>query len=74
MRVVIFEFKQETNSFSPVTCGIQMFKDTYLIKDSETFESLERSNTELFGIIDVLKRENAEIIFSFAARSTSIVL
>lgn len=71
MRVVIFEFKQETNSFSPITCNMQMFKDTYLIDSSEVFNKMERSNTEIFGIIDALEKEKAEIIFSFVARSTS---
>jgi microcystin degradation protein MlrC len=71
MRVVIFEFKQETNSFSPVACGLQMFRDTYLIEDAAEFGKAERFDTELYGMIDELKKVGAEVIFSFAARSVS---
>ncbi len=71
MRVVIFQFKQETNSFSPVTCGMEMFKSTLF---AEGREMLCRSDGQTAGLsyqIKELKKADIEVIPSVALCSIS---
>lgn len=71
MRVVVFELKQESNSFSPIICGEPMFRDKYLLEPDDGYEPARKTGTELAGMIDVLEEEQAEILFAMAACSVS---
>ena len=71
MKILIAEFLQETNTFSPITCGIEMFKANQYIEGSDIFSDIAGKQTELNGFIDVLNDNEAQIIPSIFASSIS---
>lgn len=71
MKILIAEFLQETNTFSPITCGIDMFKATRYIDGPDIFGDIAGKQTELNGFIDVLHDNEAQIIPSVFASSIS---
>ncbi len=67
MRIFIAEFKQETNTFSPVPTNICDFERGYIIKGEEIKNTLKDTNTEVGGFIQVLeKNQEVEIIYGMA--------
>lgn len=71
MAVIIGGFKQETNSFCYVKMAIEDFKKGYLYCDDKILKNLEGSKTGEGGFIDVLKKENKEIIPTLSAMPAS---
>ena len=71
MKILIAEFLQETNTFSPITCGIEMFKANQYIEGSDIFSDIADKKTELNGFIDVLHDNEAQVIPSVFASSIS---
>ena len=71
MKILIAEFLQETNTFSPLTCGIDMFEATQYIEGSDIFEDIVGKRTELNGFVDVLNDNEVQVIPSVFASSIS---
>ena len=71
MKIIVAEFKQETNSFSKVKCGLERFKQNYYAYGDELYKELELESTEMGGALSVLKNENVEIIPSISMQSNS---
>jgi microcystin degradation protein MlrC len=71
MRIIIAEFLQETNSFSPVTCGLDSFKKNRLALGTDIYEAVLGKRTELNGFIDTLQAADAEIIPAVSANTVS---
>ncbi|MDF2667802.1 MAG: hypothetical protein K0R67_108 [Paenibacillus sp.] len=71
MRILIAQFQQETNSFSPVLCGIEMFKQTCYIEGDAILAEFADTATELNGFIRALTEAGADIVPSIAAHSVS---
>lgn len=71
MKVIAAEFKQETNSFSNVKCGVERFKQSYYAYGDELLKEIDFASTEMGGALSVLKSEGAEIILSVAMQSCS---
>lgn len=71
MRFLLAQFQQESNSFSPVSGTMEMFKNNCLITGEEILSYFEGTQTEMGGFIKALREINAEIIPSVAASSVS---
>ncbi|WP_135557585.1 M81 family metallopeptidase [Paenibacillus cymbidii] len=71
MKVLIAQFQQETNSFSPVASGIAMFRQAVLLEGDAVLTTLEGTATEMAGFIDALREADAAIVPSVAAHAVS---
>jgi microcystin degradation protein MlrC len=71
MRVILTEFKQETNSFSPVVCGMDFFEIGGIRYGQDILNTYWRINSEVKGMVDVLGEAGVEIIPSVSMRSWS---
>lgn len=70
MKVLVGEFQQETNSFSNVKCDLQKFKESYYAYGRELFNELNKG-TEMGGALELLLKEEVDIIPSIAMQSCS---
>jgi microcystin degradation protein MlrC len=71
MRIIIAEFLQETNTFSPVTCGMEMFEKNTLVTGENIYKNIEGRLIELTGFLDALNKYSVDIIPSISANSIS---
>jgi len=71
MKILVAQFKQETDSFSNVKCGLSRFKKYYYAYGDDLYKELEFRNTEMGGALSVLKKEGVNIIPSLAMNSCS---
>jgi len=71
MKVIIGSFQQESNSFSPIECGIDMFKKRMLVYGEDVIKSYEGTSTQIGAFLNVLNQEKAEIIPSISAGSVA---
>ncbi|MDW7656196.1 MAG: M81 family metallopeptidase [Bacillota bacterium] len=69
MQVVVFQFIQETNSFSPVKCGMDMLKTTLVLEDEEMLARNDWLTTGLTAMVSELRREGIKVIPSIVYRS-----
>jgi len=68
-RVLIAEFKHESNTFCTDKTGIKQFNDRYLKFGEEIINFFEDAKVEMVGMIDAAKEENLEIIPTIAANA-----
>jgi len=68
-RVLIAEFKHETNTFCSEKTGKEKFNNRYLKFGEEIINFFEGTKVETGGIIDGCKEENIEIIPTIAANA-----
>lgn len=71
MKILVAQFKQETNTFSNVKCGLDRFKESYYAYGKELFIELKYKATELGGMLNALQKEEVDIIPSLAMHSCS---
>ncbi len=69
-RVIVAEFKHETNCFSPNKAGRKEYQERYLKDSDEVIPFFKDTRTEIGGIIAACQREGLEIIPVMAAAAT----
>jgi microcystin degradation protein MlrC len=68
-KILIGEFKHETNSFSPFPTNMKSFRDRHIFEGNEIIDYFEGTKVEIGGFIDVAKRENFKLIPTIAANA-----
>ncbi len=71
MKVLVAECRTETNTFSPVSCGLQMFRDFTYVRGDEVGKRFEGSGTIIGGFIETLHENAIEPNYSIAAHAVS---
>lgn len=71
MKILVSQFLQEGNSFSPIIFNLKNFKDSYYAYGKELFKEIENKGTELGGALDLLTQEGADIVPSVAMQACS---
>jgi microcystin degradation protein MlrC len=74
MKVLIGQFKQESNSFSPIQCNIEMFKKMILLHGKagiKNYKATSNKIDEIEAFLKVLKKNKVEVIPSIFACSVS---
>ena len=71
MRVVIAEFKQETNTFVPYLTTMEQFRAWHLWEREEIIPNFRGNNAEVAGFIDVLEEAGIEPVPTIAAMAMS---
>ena len=71
MKIVIAQFKQETNVFSPVQCDMEMFRATYVYEGENGVAILKDTSSEIAGFLKVLSEEKVDVIPSAMMRAQS---
>jgi len=69
-RVVVAEFKHETNCFCPNKAGRKEYEERYLKDSDEVIPFFKDTRTEIGGIIEASQKEGFEIIPVMAASAT----
>jgi microcystin degradation protein MlrC len=70
MRIAHGAIIQESNTFSPVPCSLEKFKDSYLYYGEEVFQ-LADTGTETAGVISVMEAAGMKILPTVAAHAVS---
>lgn len=68
-RILVAEFKHETNTFCNEKTGKEQFKSRYIKFGEEIIDFFEGTKVEMGAFIDVSKKENFEIIPAIAANA-----
>ena len=71
MKVVIGEFMQESNAFSPVHATIRDFALSGIFRGEEILRNNENKPTAVGGMISALREAGAEMVFSISMRAQS---
>ena len=69
-RIIVAEFKHETNCFCPNKAGRKEYEERYLKDSDEIIPFFKGTRTEIGGIIEASGREEFEIIPVMAANAT----
>ena len=69
-RVIVAEFKHETNCFCPNKAGRREYEERYLKDSDEVIPFFKDTRTEIGGIIEASQKEGFEIIPVMAASAT----
>ena len=71
MKIVIGEFHQESNAFSPVHATIRDFERNGIFHGEEILRKNEHQRGAVSGMISVLREAGAEMVFSVSMRAQS---
>jgi microcystin degradation protein MlrC len=75
MRIIVCEFRQETNSFNPSLSTMESFERGGIYKGEEFFESIKDQRCAVTGMLTAIQNEGGEAIpcYSMASQSGGIV-
>jgi len=71
MRIAIGGFKQETNTFSTVPTTLKQFEDFQLLRGQDVISTLQDTNTEIGGFIDVCREMEYTMLPTLASFAIS---
>lgn len=71
MRIVVAEFKQETNTFAPWPTTLAQFQDFHLWYGDDVLTNLRGTNTEVGGFLDVCEARGDHILPTLAGFAIS---
>ncbi|WP_368654862.1 M81 family metallopeptidase [Ornithinibacillus sp. 4-3] len=71
MRIAILELKQESNSFCYVNCQLSDFKRVYYYCGEEIIKHRGSAGTEINGFLDILNKEDVEVVPIIATHAYS---
>jgi microcystin degradation protein MlrC len=69
-KIIIAEFKHETNTFCKEKTGVYEYEKKYIKTGKEVIDYFQNTKTEIGGFIDVCTKENYEIIPVIAAQAS----
>lgn len=71
MKILVAGFKQETNTFSPITCDLSYFKHSLYKEGQDLLDAHIGANNEMGGILKCIEEHGDEVVPAVMMRAQS---